>query len=388
MAHRAEFIERIEIINGKIYLIYNAVWKNRELDVFKQDLDSGRQYARNLYFTYLAGYTVSYPGEKERYYGITELEEWSFTMNINICCKKQIPYNVDDILQIKPHLKYFFKKLSEPINYQLLFTLIKAYEEHPEIENLIELKLYRLALNKSFIKLKNKKPIINFIKNNKSSLNQYTTLKDIQTAIKYDIPLSWIPDFNLLKLIKNIDRKKILSYIKKHNINTREYLNYIEMCQKAQCDITDSYWLLPHDFNSAHDTVMEYLHQIELNKQKAREEALYAVGKKFSKYNKIIDGYRVFIPDNMNDIKHACDDLHQCLISCDYVGKMINKKCILVFIWQDDTPLATAEVFYNKSVGQFYGNEQDRDNCLPSDDIKRVLDKWIYSVRMDKYARF
>lgn len=63
---------------------------------------------------------------------------------------------------------------------------------------------------------------------------------------------------------------------------------------------------------------------------------------------------------------------------------MINKKLILVFIKKDNQPVATAELFYNKKVGQFYGNETNRENCKPNDEVKKVFYEWLENVKIPK----
>ena len=39
-------------------------------------------------------------------------------------------------------------------------------------------------------------------------------------------------------------------------------------------------------------------------------------------------------------------------------------------------PVATAEVKNDGKIGQFYADERDRSNCLPTPEVKAVFEKW------------
>lgn len=48
-----------------------------------------------------------------------------------------------------------------------------------------------------------------------------------------------------------------------------------------------------------------------------------------------------------------------------------------MFIRKEGEPIATVQLFKDDSIGQFYTNELDRNNCLPDDNLKNVFDKWL-----------
>ena len=83
----------------------------------------------------------------------------------------------------------------------------------------------------------------------------------------------------------------------------------------------------------------------------------------------------------MEDIIYQADFLHQCLITAKYYEKMAKKNCILVFIKKDDEPIATAELNKEDKVVQFYGNELDRSNCKPNEEIKNIFDNWLIGFK-------
>ena len=47
-------------------------------------------------------------------------------------------------------------------------------------------------------------------------------------------------------------------------------------------------------------------------------------------------------------------------------------------------PIATAEVYYNKKVGQFYADEHDHNNCTPTKEVNDVFYKWLETFKPKK----
>ena len=87
-------------------------------------------------------------------------------------------------------------------------------------------------------------------------------------------------------------------------------------------------------------------------------EAAKEVCKGMVKYNKEVNGYKIFIPVEAIEWQKTCDVLYQCLIRNGYMKKVINQETIIVFVWKDNEPIATAEIDYKKNLHQFYGDER------------------------------
>ena len=68
--------------------------------------------------------------------------------------------------------------------------------------------------------------------------------------------------------------------------------------------------------------------------------------------------------------------LKQCLVSADYIGKVIKGECVLVFVRFRGRPVATAEILPGGKLGQFYGNEADRNRCKPTKAATVAFDAW------------
>lgn len=89
------------------------------------------------------------------------------------------------------------------------------------------------------------------------------------------------------------------------------------------------------------------------------------------------DGYSIFVPQDVLTIEKQAKDLHQCLVYAGYIDKVINKKCLLVFVQKDGKSIATAELYPDNKLGQFYADELDRKNCRPTQEVKKAFNKWL-----------
>ena len=299
--------------------------------------------------------------------------------NLWVCSFADINYDL--IINIRPELKYFINKIRKHnINGHLFMELLIQYKKNPNIEMLIDLGYFNLALNKSLQRLsKNKlKEVIKFIKDN-TEINEYTQLKTIFQCLKHSCSLE---EFSKLERL-NFDRK-LLNIVTNANVTSRYYFDYINMVKKVGHDIEDPYWKYPSNLIEFHNRVMEENVILENSKNELKNLKLNEVLKNILKYNCKINGYDVFVSSNYDDYVKVCDSLYQCLIRCDYIQKVIDQKEILVFIWKDDIPVATAEVFYDKRIGQFYGDERNRSNCKPSDEVREVLNQYLDKLVLRK----
>lgn len=438
MGHHCDYVDRIEIAydyeTERRYLerIVTASYKAYSLDVMREleedaTGDEIRFYYRNLELSTMGGYTVSFPGEvyRPRYSSRKEtqrLEDWGDTAwKANLWCSNNISkVSLDNILELYPNFIYCIMKMpTQDLKTTLVFDLLQTWKKHPECEGLIALGLYKLAQNKSLYKLTlpKRKQIIKWISQNinKDQINlDRLSLVNIQTIIKYKMTYEefmeyqnanlgyykkeryhskWqsldIPTFRYLK-------KKFGDKYKDSNI-VRYYTDYIEMLTRAGHDIEDPYWKFPSDMYKQHDKVVKELEHIALTAEGFTSDYLKAIMTPLANaFDAVIDGYRIFIPTNYQDIKKQCDVLYQCLIRNNYVYKVIQQEEILVFIWKGDTPIATAEVFYNKELGQFYGDERghrEGKDCKPSDDVINAFNKWLetfepFKVKADKKQKY
>ena len=157
--------------------------------------------------------------------------------------------------------------------------------------------------------------------------------------------------------------------------------------------LKDEYWTMPKSLRARHVKLNKEVDNL-LDLRKAEQDAaakramkekkkLYAESVKngagkICKYGAL----KVYVPDTIEDIAAQAKALHQCLITGNYIQKVIDRSCILVFIRNGSTPVATAEIRPDGTLGQFYGDElkystDGEDSCLPEKSVKNALDKFL-----------
>lgn len=434
MAHHCLYKDRIEIYYDyeveKKYLVrvINASWKDKDLDVYAE-IEAGSYYenlyfSRNLIYAYGGGgYLVSFPGEKSRssyycyqYQTEVTLEDWAISSRCNLRCTNIASYEDErKILEVYPRFKYVLKKIPETDkNLSRIMEILEIWKNHPEIEGLCQLGFYEIATNNNLFKLslKKRKEIIQWISKNAKLIPnpKFLKLVYIQKMIKNNITyeefkdyemhkpffieqtrfgrgchVKWICDYPTFKYLKKKGYKGFI-YNRNDNI-ARLYYDYLKMAERVGHDIKDPYWKYPSDIGKAHAKVMEEMANIQSTLGKLQDEYLKVVMKPMTKFNCNVDGYDIFIPTDIETIKKQCDVLYQCLIRNNYVNKVLMQEEVLVFVWKDGKPVATAEVFYDKKLGQFYGDERGHGygkSCLPSDEVQNAFNKWLEKFKPTK----
>lgn len=400
MGHRCEMVDRIDVCGNSITRIINATYKNKCYDVLIEDFDTGIQKCRYLYFTQLAGYTCVFPGEKLGYYygyGIQE-EEKTFsetTQKLNVGIDHSIMRHCDfiEIAKARPKYKYILKKIEALIDsqnfilWEQVFKILKIYDEHPEVEYLVNKDLLYLAKYLVIYRLapENKKRFIKYLMAYREEIGKHDyKIHYLIQGSKDNIPPQYL---NVVQLFQTKDTNKILKYIKKTpDFDVELYYDYVYMLKKVGHDLSDPYWEFPRSLKEAHDKVSAEVKQMELNKEMVKQTNLAKSVKRFQKYNTEIDSYKVFIPNLVQQFMKASDVLNQCLMTANYIDRVIKQESIIIMIWdKKENPIATAEINFKKEVKQFYGDEHDRNNCRPNDEIRNVLNKFLDGKKFRKY---
>ena len=428
MAHHCEYVDRIEIEydyeteTRYLVRIVNARYKGNSLDVMREIeggvLDDELYFwYRNIEYTNIGGYLVSFPGEVYRYrYSLdkytVKVEDWGdCAVRYNLWCKNLIDATSEaNIIEVYPNFKYVLNKMNpDDKRIERIFELLKVWKKHPEIEGLCQLGFYEIALNGHLFKLTapKRKQIIKWIMEHKDAVEhpKYMKLVHIQKMIKYKLTVDEYIDYD--KNRPSITRYTgrwgstkqtwvcdipTFFYLKKHGFKdyktqdiARLYHDYLNMAKQAGHDMTDKYWLYPSDINKAHAKVMEELANLKITASALQGDYLKAVMQPLAdKFNAKVDGYDIFLPTDIDTIKKQCEDLYQCLLRNNYVNNVLMQEEILVFIWKDGKPQATAQVFYNKDVGQFYADERGHargESCEPSEEIKNAFNKWFSTFK-------
>lgn len=389
MAHSyttTKYTERLVLHNGNIYREISAKYKNhKKLLVLRQKVGTDRPMIRNIECCCITGWVFIDPQDKGfRWYSNNNGDTygidkwWVCGCSCNLTGEAQQTKEELERLILKSKQKdfiYTFRALAERnyfLNYLGLFNLINMWLKYPNCEYLIKLGYEKLAFSTTLLKMKKKKQqvYINFLLQNKP--NQSINFTELQCLMK------GIDDYQFfLSCYKSID---IYNYLKKQNETFVFYQDYKRMCERLEKDLNDPYWLYPSNLRERHNFLIEQQEAIKRAKEIETENKIKKIALKLAKkLNKNVNGYEISVASSISDIQEQAKVLSQCLMTCSYYKKYADKKCILVFIKKGNKRLATAEVFYNKKkpLGQFYGNERNRNNCLPNKSIKEAFNNWL-----------
>lgn len=318
-----------------------------------------------------------------------------------------IGYTKEDLIQMKPQLKY-----SEITMHDNPIMYLAKYQSCAGLELLRKLKFTRLQNSKlALARLnKNDKGFQKFLFKcaELGYLNEpYQTYSNYYKLYKFDMS-HWEEELKYQSLKLDImSNNKIASneynynhterfdsklyklrelnlYLMRKGIEFRFYKDYYDLCIKVGHDMSDPYWQYPNDFHKANQKVMAEYDNVKKLNSKLKYDYLAEVLKGMEKEPMKIGGYDVFITSDIDKIKKQCDTLYQCLIRNDYIGKVIQQEEILVFFWKDGEPKYTAEVLYNGKVGQFYGDERNRMTCQAPDEMRTYLDEFLKTIELKK----
>lgn len=408
------YTDRLEIEYGVLTRIVtgnpiNKKYADETYDFYKETVDN-KYYCRNLYTSMYNGYRVAFPGhELNSYYGyaVATEESWG-ELDHRIECfpgHSLLEHEKNMILKLYPDFKYVLKKWSGSSSREVM-TVIKIWLVHPEIEYLLAAGYTNIAFNKSFWKYSEKKRKEICLWLRKNPVKNYC-LNEVIQRLKYKLNdeewnsyILWNNShygspvgYELYKYLrKQEDKEKVklqtnsqyLKYIKE------TYSDYKKSFKSEYCihNFNDPYWKYPKDLYEAHRRLNDEINaalelaraEEEKNKQKAKKNTfnkLRKVIKEYEPYNCEIDGYSIFMSGKISEWQYQAKQLHQCIVASNYYTGVANGKYFIVFIQQNNKPIATAQVYPDFKIGQFYGDEIDRSNCLPSEEVKKAFKKYL-----------
>ena len=407
---RAQYHNHIRIENGHVVRYVCAVWpatrkrEGGELDVYRID-DEGHEEVRNLCYIPICGYMVDPPekGYKPYPWSVPCVNCRAFREE-NFCFFDWFAKEgKEKMVEAYPEFRYTLQKAGE-VRLAEAMRLLIDWKKNPKTELLVGAGYKRLIHNGNFARMTSakQKEILSFIRKTEGA--EFWTLQKVLfvlnkrgTAEDFD---AW-QNFKLLygNFTYFCDFRWFKKYGPDHDLLVR-YNDYLQMATRCGHNVKEDYWKYPSDINKAHEKVMkEYKRVLKAEKltreeeRKARERIAKHKSRYFSKLSAKFDmktvkknGFLAFVPCSIGSVKVQAQALRQCLITCDYAGKMARKECLLVFILDNKgAPVATAEIKKNGSVNQFYGDESQRDIKLmkPSAKVMACLDSWLEKYKED-----
>jgi hypothetical protein len=409
--HKPIWTDRITLDKKKneIVRIVNARSNQKKIPGLKKgeqtSFDCYKQYetspdvCRNLYINFYNYLAVEFPKETVYNYrtqrherrGYDEWDEANYNIHLNT------PFHPTErekkiICDKYPAFRYVLNKWCGTRSQTM--AVLKVWKEHPEIELPLSLGYYDVCFSKSFYTMKKEdlKKCYKYMNENRE-LNLSVT--DLKVIIKYGeevADMSFRAKSIMGRRVKISDVKWVVNqyekYYKDNSWGLRNDLeNYRDLCVYFEKDMKDEYWSHPKnlkerlaELNTQRENIRNLEETVKLKKKMARYTRAI---KRFAGWDRTIDGYNIIIPKTAEQWQKQASVLHQCIVRLNYIDH-VNKNSVLFFILKGDTPIATCEVtnLLEKKIGQFYADEHDRQNCLPTPEVRNAMLKYLDELKV------
>lgn len=153
-----------------------------------------------------------------------------------------------------------------------------------------------------------------------------------------------------------------------------EYMDYLDMCEKQNYDLKNSFVLFPKDLQKNHDRVAQRI-KIKAD-MKMREDFQAAYKRIMGQLDFEQGGMKIVYPATLDDIVAEGQALHHCV--GNYVDRVAAKKTMILFLRRCEDvgkPYYTVEV-KNREVMQVRG----AGNQEPTPDVKKFMQAWERKV--------
>ena len=404
--HKPIFTDRITLDKNEneIVRIINARSNQKKIPGLKKgeqtSFDCYKQYetspdvCRNLYRNFYNYLAVEFPKEivwnyRTKRHVRRGYDEWD-----EVCCDVHIdtPYHPTErekkiICDKYPAFRYVLNKWCGTRSQTM--AVLKVWKEHPEVELPLSLGYYDVCFSKSFYTMKKEdlKKCYKYMNENRE-LN--LPISDLKIIVKYGEEVADMcsrAKTIIGRRVKMSDLKWILNqydkYYKDNSWGLRnDYEDYKDLCIYFDKDMKDEYWAHPknlkerlEELRAQRENIRMLEETVKLKKKMARYKRAI---KRFEGWDKTVDGYNIIIPKTAEQWQKQASVLHQCIVRMNYMDQ-VNKNRVLFFILKGDTPIATCEVtnLLEKKIGQFYADEHDRSNCLPTPEVRNAMLKYL-----------
>ena len=409
--HKPIFTDRITLDKNEneIVRIINARSNQKKIPGLKKgeqtSFDCYKQYetspdvCRNLYRNFYNYLAVEFPKEivwnyRTKRHVRRGYDEWD-----EVCCDVHIdtPYHPTErekkiICDKYPAFRYVLNKWSGTRAQTM--AVLKVWKEHPEIELPLSLGYYDVCFSKSFYTMKKEdlKKCYKYMNENRELNLSVTDLKIIIKHGEEMADLYFRAKRIMGRRVKMSDVKWVVTQSDKYYENNswglrNDYDNYKDLCIYFDKDMKDEYWAHPknlkerlEELRAQRENIRMLEETVKLKKKMARYKRAI---KRFEGWDKTVDGYNIIIPKTAEQWQKQASVLHQCIVRMNYMDQ-VNKNRVLFFILKGDTPIATCEVtnLLEKKIGQFYADEFDRSNCLPTPEVRNAMLKYLDELKV------
>lgn len=367
-------------------------------DCYKE-YETSTDVCRNLYRNFYNYLGVEFPKETVYNYRTKRHVKRGYDEWVEVCCNLNIdtPYYPTErekkiICSKYPAFRYVLNKWSGTRSQTM--KVLKVWKEHPEVELPLSLGYYDIIFCKQFHEMK-KEDLKKCYKYMNENPHLNLSVSDLKIIIRYGEEVADLycrAKTYMGRRVKMTDLKWVVNQYEKYYKNKSyslrtDFDNYRELCEYFHKDMKDEYWLHPKNLKERVEELREQRENIrmleETVKLKKKMTRYKRVIKRFEGWDRTIDGYSIIVPKTVEQWQKQASVLHQCIIRMNYMDN-VNKNCVLFFILKGDTPIATCEVtnLLEKKIGQFYANESDRSNCLPTPEVRNAMLKYLDELKV------
>lgn len=326
--------------------------------------------------------------------------QWQYNFEADTCAHlyaRNLPTELKDTPWQYCPISEFYSHFHEPMQ---ALPFLKAYLGHPRLEHLVKTGFYRLVADitygygyldrdcldesqdRTHQILRVVAEDVSFLQGLDVDLSTlkmfqgYAGIKDRQRLLAWQLEHEIIRDIQQIlrymtvhKAIRYLDRQYGERYKDKQDL-VSEYRDYLEICEKLDYDMKNSFVLYPNDLKKSHDKVVRHLKHKDDARIKREFMAVYKdiAGKlDFEK-----DGMKIMYPSLPDDVIAEGHALHHCVGS--YLGRIAKRECIILFLRRcsdESEPFYTIELRENKAV-QVRGMQ----NCDMTPEVEAFITAW------------
>lgn len=394
---RCDFIDRIETRSRRgvrqPVRIITAVPRKAGLpraDVARIWAD-GREEARGLWFHPFGGWLVDYPDGRR-----LNRSDWGrFPIPV---LPRPLSALTDEgaeaLAEFRPQFRHVLRKWrTTPTAFHAL-AMLRVWEAHPECEHLVALGLEGLAFGTAVWMLRGARrtAFLRFVRDNAETLaREGWGYGDIMECVRSGLSADEFGAFRRARRLCDKPRgvsARDWAWLSRRLGRRPEpsdlslLVDVRRMAEALHHDAESDYWRYPSDVVALHARLVEESERAKIGvevrlSRRARNIPLgeWEVG-----------GYRVLVTLSAGEWEAQAAALHQCIMTAGYYGKMCAGKSLLAFVrGGDGRPVATAEVGDDGQILQFYADELDRNDCLPSDEVRGAFGRWLAEGHCGKW---
>lgn len=196
---------------------------------------------------------------------------------------------------------------------------------------------------------------------------------------------------NPFKLFRYIERQKKSNFSR--GAAMQFWKDYVSMARAEHYDLTDEYYLFPHNLSDMHDEVNE-LRLLQSMEQKESQigddvRAVFdELAQEYAAFAWSSEKYTIHAPTSLRELIHNGTKLKICVAnpSNGYIKAYCEQKKILFFVQRAEKP-GDPYVVFEMTMDGHLGQTSAIRNESPSADVKAAIQEWKRAVAMPEIKR-